>query len=216
MTERLYRSPTDRVIAGVAGGLAAWLNIDPSLVRIAWVLLAIFSGGIFVLVYIVMMIVVPLPPPGWAPSAGPAGAPGQPPPPGWARPAVGRRRRRASGVRSSRASRGRRRRRSGPGWRSPDPGNAGIVFGVILVGLGVWFLIDQYVHIDWRLRVAGHRDRHRGGPHRRARTCAEGRPVGSQCDAPRPAVAVPGRAPRWPDSSGPVDGRRRHGAVMVA
>lgn len=67
MTDRLYRSPTDRVIAGVAGGLATYLNLDPSLVRIAWVLLAIFSGGIFVLVYIVMMIVVPLPPQGWVP-----------------------------------------------------------------------------------------------------------------------------------------------------
>ena len=39
MTDRLTRSPTDRVMAGVAGGLAVWLNIDPSLVRIAWVLL---------------------------------------------------------------------------------------------------------------------------------------------------------------------------------
>ena len=39
----------------------------------------------------------------------------------------------------------------GPGWKSPDPGNAGIVFGFILVGLGVWFLLDQYVHIDWQL-----------------------------------------------------------------
>jgi phage shock protein C len=65
VTDRLYRSPTDRVIAGVAGGVATYLNLDPSLVRVAWVLLAIFSGGIFVLVYIVMMIVVPLPPPGW-------------------------------------------------------------------------------------------------------------------------------------------------------
>ena len=95
MTERLYRHPTDRAIAGVAGGLAVWLDIDPSLVRIAWVLLGIFSGGIFVLVYIVMMIVVPLPPPGWVPRPR-TGSPGQGwqpgsggwappggPPPGW-------------------------------------------------------------------------------------------------------------------------------------
>ena len=46
MTERLYRHPTDRAIAGVAGGMAVWLDIDPSLIRIAWVLAAIFSGGI--------------------------------------------------------------------------------------------------------------------------------------------------------------------------
>ena len=37
------------------------------------------------------------------------------------------------------------------GWTSPDPGNAGIVFGFILVGLGIWFLVDQFVHIDWQL-----------------------------------------------------------------
>ena len=67
MADRLYRSPTDRVIAGVAGGLAVYLNLDPSLVRVAWVLLAILSGGIFILVYFVMMIVVPLPPAGWVP-----------------------------------------------------------------------------------------------------------------------------------------------------
>ena len=95
MTERLYRHPTDRAIAGVAGGMAVWLDIDPSLVRIAWVLLAIFSGGIFVLVYVVMMIVVPLPPAGWVPRPRSA-VPGQGwqpgsggwtppggPPPGW-------------------------------------------------------------------------------------------------------------------------------------
>ena len=67
MTDRLYRSPTDRVIAGVAGGLAAWLQV----IR-PWcgspVVLAVLSGGIFLLVYLVMMIVVPLPPPGWVPS----------------------------------------------------------------------------------------------------------------------------------------------------
>ena len=69
MNERLYRSSSDRVIAGVAGGIATWLNIDPSVVLIAWVLLAIFSGGLFVLVYFVMMIVVPLAPPGWGAEA---------------------------------------------------------------------------------------------------------------------------------------------------
>ena len=40
---------------------------------------------------------------------------------------------------------------AGPTWKAPDPTNAGIVFGFILVGLGVWFLVDQYVHIDWQL-----------------------------------------------------------------
>jgi phage shock protein C len=175
---RLYRSPNDRVIAGVAGGLAVWLNIDPSLVRIAWVLLAIFSGGIFVLVYFVMMIVVPLPPPGWMPPpmGGPApggwgsqdpgvgGWPGQgaPPPPGTAPGG-------APGTAPGAVPGWTPPDATQPGWTppanawsSPPPGwtgpsrpigggNAGIVVGVILVGLGIWFLIDQYISIDWSL-----------------------------------------------------------------
>jgi hypothetical protein len=36
-------------------------------------------------------------------------------------------------------------------WSPPKPGNAGIVAGVVLVVVGVWFLIDQFVTIDWDL-----------------------------------------------------------------
>ena len=39
----------------------------------------------------------------------------------------------------------------GPSWKGPDTTNAGIVGGFVLVGIGVWFLVDQYVHIDWQL-----------------------------------------------------------------
>jgi phage shock protein PspC (stress-responsive transcriptional regulator) len=59
MDDRLYRSRTDRVISGVAGGLAERLDLDPSIVRVVWVVLAVVSGGIFALVYLVMMFVVP-------------------------------------------------------------------------------------------------------------------------------------------------------------
>ena len=89
MADRLYRSQTDRVIAGVAGGLAAWLRIDPSIVRVGWVVLAVLTGGIFLLVYIVMMIVVPLAPDGWVPSPGPPPGGSWVPPPGggqWGQP----------------------------------------------------------------------------------------------------------------------------------
>jgi phage shock protein PspC (stress-responsive transcriptional regulator) len=168
VTDRLYRSRTDRVIAGVAGGLATWLNLDPSLVRVAWVLLAIVSGGVFALVYFVMMIVVPLPPAGWTPGprgSGPAtwgaprgapgtatgpmswGAPGEaqatPPPAGDAIPGWGQ---------------------AGGAWTTPPDGwpasgshaagrAPGIVFGLILIVLGAWFLARQYVNIDidWQL-----------------------------------------------------------------
>ena len=49
MNDRLYRSRDDRIIAGVAGGVAERLGIDPSLVRILWVLLIIPTGFIALL-----------------------------------------------------------------------------------------------------------------------------------------------------------------------
>jgi phage shock protein C len=143
VSDRLYRSSTDRVIGGVAGGLAAWLRIDPSIVRVAWFVLAVLSGGIFLLVYVAMLFIVPLAPPGWHPTAG-STPPGPPPAAGgpasgWGSPGPG-------GQWTPPPAGG-----PGSGWRSPDPGNAGIVFGFVLVGLGVWFLIDRFVHIDWQL-----------------------------------------------------------------
>lgn len=59
MSTRLYRSRRDRMLAGVAGGLAESWGADPSLVRIIWALLVIFTGGIALLVYIVMAVVIP-------------------------------------------------------------------------------------------------------------------------------------------------------------
>jgi len=47
------------MLAGVAAGVAETLDADPSLVRILWALLAILTGGVGILVYIVMAIVVP-------------------------------------------------------------------------------------------------------------------------------------------------------------
>jgi phage shock protein C len=66
VTDRLYRSPDDRMLAGVAGGLAENWDIDPSLVRIVWALLIVLTGGLAFLVYIVMAIVVPERPAGVA------------------------------------------------------------------------------------------------------------------------------------------------------
>ncbi len=57
-SERLYRSRTNKVIGGVAGGLADYFNIDVVLARVVFVLLAMFGGG-GVLIYIVMWIVIP-------------------------------------------------------------------------------------------------------------------------------------------------------------
>jgi len=56
--KRLYRSNTQRVIGGVAGGLGDYLDIDPVLIRIAFVV-AIFFGGVGFLAYIIAWIIIP-------------------------------------------------------------------------------------------------------------------------------------------------------------
>ena len=57
---RLSRSRTDRVFAGVCGGLAVWLGWDANLVRILYVLVSIFSAAFpGVLVYIILWAVMP-------------------------------------------------------------------------------------------------------------------------------------------------------------
>lgn len=58
MTTQLYRSRTDAMIGGVCAGLARSLNVDPTLVRIVAVLLAL-SDGIGVLLYLLLWLIVP-------------------------------------------------------------------------------------------------------------------------------------------------------------
>jgi phage shock protein C len=55
---RLYRSTQDKMIAGVCGGLAEFFGLDPSLVRLVFVLMALL-GGHGVLVYIILWAIVP-------------------------------------------------------------------------------------------------------------------------------------------------------------
>ncbi len=55
---RLTRSRTDQVIGGVAGGLGAYLDVDPVLIRIAWVALVLF-GGTGILLYILAWVIIP-------------------------------------------------------------------------------------------------------------------------------------------------------------
>jgi phage shock protein PspC (stress-responsive transcriptional regulator) len=58
MEKRLYRSETDRMLAGVCAGFAEYFNIDPAVVRIVF-LLFVFWGGGGVLAYIICWIVIP-------------------------------------------------------------------------------------------------------------------------------------------------------------
>jgi phage shock protein C len=61
VNRRLYRCRHDRRIAGVAGGLAEFFDLDPTLVRLVWIL-SIFLGGIGLFLYVAMAIIVPLEP----------------------------------------------------------------------------------------------------------------------------------------------------------
>jgi|ERR1700730_973720 phage shock protein C len=61
--KRLVRSTTDKKIAGVAAGLADYFDLDPTLVRVVW-LLAFLCGGAGLLAYIVLWIVLPAGPTG--------------------------------------------------------------------------------------------------------------------------------------------------------
>src|SRR5271157_3420568 len=58
MEKKLYRSKTDRMLFGVCGGLGKYLGIDPTIIRVIFVLLAFIGFGI--LAYIVIAIVAPL------------------------------------------------------------------------------------------------------------------------------------------------------------
>jgi phage shock protein C len=61
VAKRLTRSSRDKKIAGVCGGLAEYFEIDPTIVRVVW-LLAVFFAGTGFLVYIILWIVLPLAP----------------------------------------------------------------------------------------------------------------------------------------------------------
>jgi phage shock protein C len=61
--KRLYRSEKDRRIAGVCGGLANYMDADPTLVRLITVLLGVVTGiAPFVIAYLVAILIVPLEP----------------------------------------------------------------------------------------------------------------------------------------------------------
>jgi phage shock protein C len=113
--DRLYRSRGDRMLFGVAGGLARYINIDSSIVRLVWVLLFL-AAGTGILLYILAAILIPEEPLGSA-----AGTP-----PGATAPAEGRWTYRS------------------PTERRGDGGGA-IWLGAILVIVGGWLLAERFM-----------------------------------------------------------------------
>ncbi|QQY78802.1 phage shock protein C (PspC) family protein [Keratinibaculum paraultunense] len=59
MEKKLKRSRNDRMIAGVCGGIAEYFNIDPTIVRIIWVLLCFVPGSPGLLAYLICALIIP-------------------------------------------------------------------------------------------------------------------------------------------------------------
>lgn len=60
-SKKLYRSRSNSMISGVCGGLAEYVGMDPTIMRLLYVLLSIFSAGFpGLLFYIIAMLIIPL------------------------------------------------------------------------------------------------------------------------------------------------------------
>jgi len=57
-TKKLYRSAKDKMIGGVAGGLGEYFNVDPTLIRLLFVLVCLL-GGSGIIAYLILWIIVP-------------------------------------------------------------------------------------------------------------------------------------------------------------
>ena len=129
MNRRLYRCYHDRKIAGVASGLAEYFDVDPTIVRVLWVA-SVFFGGVGLLLYIALAIIVPIEPEESALTASPTAdatgeATGDTPvasPTGWQSPPAAHRH----------ASRG-------------GNGRTATFVGVVLILFGALALIDAFL-----------------------------------------------------------------------
>ncbi len=59
MDRKIYRSKTNKIISGVCGGLGEYFNIDPAIIRLFWLVLAISTGGSGIITYIVCSLIIP-------------------------------------------------------------------------------------------------------------------------------------------------------------
>lgn len=120
---KLYRSEKDKWIAGVLGGLGEYLDVDATILRIAYIVFTIASAGAGIIGYILAVIVIPKSPMGHQP---PQEA-------------------KTEGGSTSMAE------TSSPSQSADRRSNAPMVVGIILVGLGVLFLFNNFIDIHWHL-----------------------------------------------------------------
>jgi phage shock protein PspC (stress-responsive transcriptional regulator) len=58
-TRKLYRSNTDKKVAGICGGLGEYFNIDPTMIRILFIAVFFLTGSLAFWLYLVLWIVIP-------------------------------------------------------------------------------------------------------------------------------------------------------------
>lgn len=58
MDKKLYRSSKDKMLGGVCAGIGEYLNVDPTVIRLLWVVAGLW-GGAGVIAYIIALIVIP-------------------------------------------------------------------------------------------------------------------------------------------------------------
>ena len=120
---KLYRSEKNKWIAGVLGGLGEYLGVDATLLRLAFIVFCLATGGVpGIIGYILAVIIIPKPPMGHQASSSTGTEGGITPMSESASP--------QSPARSN---------------------NPSIVVGFILVGLGVLFLFNNFIDIHWHL-----------------------------------------------------------------
>lgn len=130
--QRLYRSSTDRMIAGVCGGLGKYFSVDPTIVRLVFLLLLILGGSGFLL-YLILWIVVPDEQQLGAAPRDVMQANTQ---------------EMAQSAREFGKSVGQAAGSSSGDMAQSAARNGPLIFAVILIFLGIWFLLQNLLHID--------------------------------------------------------------------
>jgi len=58
-TRRLYRSRSDKILCGVCGGVASYVRVDPTIVRLLWVAITVLSPPLGLILYVVACLIIP-------------------------------------------------------------------------------------------------------------------------------------------------------------
>jgi len=59
MVKRLYRSGKNRILGGVCGGIGEYLDTDPTVIRLIWIIFTLISFGLGIIAYILAWIIIP-------------------------------------------------------------------------------------------------------------------------------------------------------------